>query len=143
MTWSDREWDDYVRGQPMTFWGEEKNRLTRQTQIPQSSDQSVRGGQGSGAGAGGRSIEDTLKLWITLGTGVAAGYLCYQVETAAWLGITLTIAAMVLIGWCLSTERGDRFVELLSKILGWILVLSVIGAFVFVLIALIAGASQG
>jgi hypothetical protein len=33
MAWKNRDWDDYVRGQPGTWWGEEKIRQRNQGKI--------------------------------------------------------------------------------------------------------------
>jgi hypothetical protein len=42
MGWTNRQWDDYVRQQPNTYWGQEGKRLSEQRRVAREASQAAR-----------------------------------------------------------------------------------------------------
>ncbi len=140
MSWTDRQWDDWVRGQPGTFWGEEKRRLSRpastppahrppkNTHVERTSDQ-------ASPQRREKSIEEYLHGLILLMVGGGVGYLAYQFGAAAWLVGTAAVGVIIPVHLALESKLGQRFLRLLSLLLG-------LGILALVVYAIIEGVRE-
>lgn len=88
MGWDDKEWDDYVRGQPGTFWGEIGRSQREQTQASSSiSDLPGSNGVKSDAGVSEAKrvpFEETLVQWIFIAVWGAIAYVGIQYTKLEW-----------------------------------------------------------
>ena len=126
MSWSDRDWDDWVRGQPQTFWGEEKRRLedTRNSGPTVGSQPISVAGPGTRSGPE-RSLEDHIQGAILTVASCYMAYVAYRVVVstnveADWgLGIAFGAFMGTAIGGHLILESGpgQKFLRLLASLL--------------------------
>ena len=127
MSWSDRDWDDWIRGQPHTFWGDEKRRLEET-----SSPDSIASGQPISVGAAGssagpeRSIEEYLEGIILTVASFYMTYVVYQavmnmdVESGVAMGLIFGafLGTAVVGHLILATGPGQMLLRMLSYLLG-------------------------
>ena len=124
MGWSDSDWDDWVRGQPGTFWGEQKRALQNRPQNISTPPVAAPRGtspRGTPSQSGGvrreASFEELLHGLILFGAGGWAGYSTYQAEQEIWVIVAAFFGAMIPVHLILSSALGRMFIRMLRFVI--------------------------
>lgn len=111
MGWSDRDWDDWVRGQPGTFWGNQKQQLQNAQKQAEGSPYARTPAGAGRTGGQGASLRETLHGLFVLGGSGTAAYLVYDRGAEWWIVAIVFLIACGLVHAVLNSSIGQYFLS--------------------------------
>lgn len=134
MSWSDRDWDNYVRGQPGTFWGEEKIRQQKQlerSEISTDNDEADAHRTSRQSEKKERTPEEYLHGLIASASAIGGGYLAYRLGAEeGWVIFLAFMGAALAAHSFLASAIGKKLLSFLAMLIGVALMVGVIAGIV-------------